>query len=63
MGDYLAPHRGGVVALDRATGRPVWRFAPDKTDAKTYGFPGSPAAGAGLVYVTDLSGRVYAFLE
>jgi len=63
MGDYLAPHRGGVVAMDRATGRPVWRFAPDTTDAKTYGFPGSPAVGAGLVYFTDLGGRVYAFPE
>lgn len=63
MGDYLAPHRGGVVAMDRASGRPVWRFAPDKTDAKTYGFPGSPATGAGRVFFTDLEGRVYAFAE
>jgi outer membrane protein assembly factor BamB len=63
MGDYLAPHRGGVVAMDRASGRPVWRYAPEKTDAKTYGFPGSPAVGAGLVFFTDLAGRAYAFAE
>jgi outer membrane protein assembly factor BamB len=63
MGDYLAPHRGGVVAMDRATGRPLWRYAPERTDAKTYGFPGSPDVGEGHVYFTDLAGRVYAFAE
>ena len=28
-----------------------------------YGFPGSPAVGAGLVFVTGLDGKVYAFTQ
>lgn len=59
-------HEGGAVALDRATGLLLWRFAaaPPAADAKppaTYGFPGSPATGDGLVFFAGLDGRVYAF--
>jgi outer membrane protein assembly factor BamB len=60
---YLAGHRGGLMALERKTGRPVWRYeaAPSKSGA--YGFPGSPAVGSGFVFATGLDGRVYAFAE
>jgi outer membrane protein assembly factor BamB len=58
---YLAAHQGGVFALDRATGRPVWRYAAQPLPAGPYGFPGSPAVGAGLVFLTGLDGGVYAF--
>ena len=58
---YLAQHHGGVMALDRATGRPVWRFPAERPAAGSYGFPGSAAVGSGLVFLTGLDGRVYAF--
>lgn len=62
--EYLVGHRGGLVALDRASGRPLWHYAAaEPPDAKTYGFPGSPALGDGRVYATGLDGRVYAFAE
>lgn len=51
-------HRGGVLALDRATGVPVWRHAAEPPAEGPWGFPGSPAAGAGLVFVTGLDGRI-----
>jgi outer membrane protein assembly factor BamB len=58
---YLAGHRGMVVALDRATGRPVWHYPAVPAPTGAYGFPGSPAVGEGLVFVTGLDGTVYAF--
>jgi outer membrane protein assembly factor BamB len=58
---YLAGHRAGVMALDRATGRPLWRYEAEPVKSGSYGFPGSPAVGSGLVFVTGLDGRVYAF--
>jgi outer membrane protein assembly factor BamB len=60
---YLAAHRAGLVALDRATGQAVWRYAIPAPPSGPYGFPGSPAAGAGLVFATGLDGKVYAFAE
>ncbi|HEY6554653.1 MAG TPA: PQQ-binding-like beta-propeller repeat protein [Vicinamibacteria bacterium] len=61
--DYLVGHRGGAVAVDRATGRPVWNFVAKASDAGSYGFPGTPALGAGRVFLTGLDGRVYAFAQ
>jgi outer membrane protein assembly factor BamB len=58
---YLAAHRAGIMALDRASGRPVWRYAVEPGKAGAFGFPGSAAVGMGLVFVTGLDGRVYAF--
>jgi outer membrane protein assembly factor BamB len=60
---YTAGHRGGVVALDRASGRMVWRYAVAKPESGPFGFPGSPAVGDGRVYATSLDGRVCAFAE
>jgi len=60
---YLADHAGGVVALDRATGAMVWRYPAPPPESGPYGFPGSPALGAGLVFVGGLDGRVRAFRE
>jgi outer membrane protein assembly factor BamB len=58
---YLTGHQALVVAMDRASGRPVWRYVASPASAGPYGFPGSPAVGAGRVFVTGLDGRVYAF--
>jgi outer membrane protein assembly factor BamB len=60
---YLAGHEGYVVALDRATGRPVWHYVAEPAAAGPYGFPGSPAVGEGLVFAAGLDGRVYAFVQ
>jgi len=54
-------HRGGAVALDRATGRTLWRFVAEPGKVGPYGFPGSAAVGLGLVYFSGLDGKVYAF--
>ncbi len=59
--DYLAGHKGIVVAMDRSTGRPVWRYVVEPAAKGAYGFPGSPAVGEGRVFVTGLDGKVYAF--
>jgi len=61
--DYLVGHRGGVVAVDRATGQPAWSFTAKASDSGSYGFPGTPAVGEGLVFLTGLDGRVYAFTQ
>ena len=50
-----------VYALDRGTGRLAWHYPAEVPAAGAYGFPGSPALGAGLVFVTGLDGRVFAF--
>jgi outer membrane protein assembly factor BamB len=60
---YLASHRAGVMALDRATGRAVWRYEAPAAQSGTFGFPGSPAVGEGLVLVSGLDGRLLAFRE
>jgi outer membrane protein assembly factor BamB len=61
--DYGPGHQGGAWAVDRATGRPAWRFVADVPASGTYGFPGSPALGAGLVFLGGLDGRIYAFAQ
>jgi len=63
MRGYNAGHRGGVVALDRATGATVWRYAVAVPETGSSGFPGSPATGDGRVFLGGLDGRVYAFAE
>lgn len=60
---YLAGHQGGIVALDRATGRPEWRYEIPAPETGPYGSPGSPATGPGLVFFTTLDGRVLAFAQ
>jgi outer membrane protein assembly factor BamB len=49
------------MALDRATGRVVWRYESPAADKGAFGFPGSPAVGEGLLFVAGLDGRLYAF--
>jgi eukaryotic-like serine/threonine-protein kinase len=61
--DYLAGHKGLVVAMDRTNGRPVWHYVAEPATKGSFGFPGSPAVGEGLVFATGLDGRVYAFTQ
>jgi outer membrane protein assembly factor BamB len=60
---YLARHAGGVLALDRATGAVAWRYPAPAPASGPYGFPGSPALGAGLVFVGGLDGRLVALRQ
>jgi len=59
---YVVKHQGGLLAVDRATGKPVWRYPLEEpADGRAYGFPAAPAVGEGLVFVGGVDGRVYAF--
>ena len=58
---YPAGHRAGVAALDRTTGKAVWRYEARAGESGAFGFPGSPAVGDGLVFVGGLDGRLCAF--
>jgi outer membrane protein assembly factor BamB len=60
---YPVPHGGGLVGLDRARGEVLWHYQANAPAAGAFGFPGSVAAGEGLVFATGLDGRVYAFAE
>ena len=64
--NYLVPHRATLLAVDRKTGRPVWRYplappAQASSEVTAYGFAGSPALGEGFVYFGGLDGHLYAF--
>ena len=63
LGGYLVAHRAGLMAVERATGRTVWRFGAEAVPEKAYGCTGSASVGAGRVYAAGLDGRVYAFTE
>ena len=63
---YIAPHRGALVAIDRASGRIAWWYSakpPDPAPASVtpYGFAGSVAVGRRFVYAGGLDGVLYAF--
>jgi outer membrane protein assembly factor BamB len=58
---YPSGHRAGVMALDRASGKAVWRYESPAAASGAFGFPGSPAVGEGYVFVSGLDGRLYAF--
>jgi outer membrane protein assembly factor BamB len=64
---YLLPHQGMMLALDRRTGTPIWRYpaAPPahSSELTPYGFAGSVALGDGMVFAGGLDGRVYAFKQ
>lgn len=60
---YLVGHQGGVLAVDRKTGRVAWHFDAAPAESGTFGFPGSPAVGGGLVFATGLDGKVHAFRQ
>lgn len=58
---YQIRHRGGLCALDRATGELLWR-RPVETGTSLYsGFCASPVIENGLLVIGDLAGALYAF--
>lgn len=59
---YMIRHQGGLAALDRATGRLVWRLAaPNPPGAYSGGFAGSPARAGDLLLLGSINGTLYAF--
>jgi len=65
---YMVPLRATILAMDRRTGRPRWRFPtnpPPNPPAGTtsYGFASSPALGDGRVFFAGLDGRLRAFRQ
>jgi outer membrane protein assembly factor BamB len=65
LSGYPVPHRGGIFAVDRATGSAVWRYAAPTPaeEGVAFGFVGSASVGDGRVYIAGLDGKVYAFPE
>jgi outer membrane protein assembly factor BamB len=54
---YLMDHRGGFFALDRDTGRELWRINfPPVPGSFTHGVASSPAVSGGRVYFGGLDG-------
>jgi outer membrane protein assembly factor BamB len=61
-GQANTAHAPAALALDRATGRIVWRFPVTGPAGDFFsGFAGSPAMTAGRVVFGAVDGRVYAF--
>jgi len=59
---YFIDHRGGFFALDRASGKAVWRYPmPAIAGAFNSGVASSPAVDHGFVYFGGLDGNFYAF--
>lgn len=59
---YWADHRAAFYAVDRLTGKPIWRLPQERpADATIWGFASAPAVQGPLVFAADLSGRVHAF--
>jgi outer membrane protein assembly factor BamB len=60
--DYFIDHRGGFFSLDRATGKPVWKFPMAAIAGSfTNGVASSPLLARGNVYFGGLDGVLYAF--
>jgi outer membrane protein assembly factor BamB len=59
---YQMRHLGALSALDRATGRILWRWPmPEWPGSWTNGFIASPTVAENLVVVGGLDGSLYAF--
>jgi outer membrane protein assembly factor BamB len=59
---YQMRHLGSLTALDRTTGKIVWRWPmPDWPGAWTTGFGASPVVQNGTLVVGGLDGTLYAF--
>jgi len=59
---YMIRHEGGIAALDRASGRLLWRWPmPNPPGVYSWGFPGSPARAGDLLLIGGLDGTLYAF--
>jgi outer membrane protein assembly factor BamB len=61
--DYIV-RNGGFFAVDRSTGKLVWRYPmPPIAGSRNYGVASSPAVDHGLVFFGGIDGTFYAFRE
>ncbi|MBX7186469.1 MAG: PQQ-binding-like beta-propeller repeat protein [Vicinamibacteria bacterium] len=59
---YMTRHAGGVVAIDRKTGKLAWRFPlTNPPGTLHYGFAGSPARAGDAFVIGGMDGALYAF--
>ena len=59
---YMTRHVGGVVALDRVSGKLAWRYPlPNPSGTLHYGFAGSPTRSGDTFVIGGLDGALYAF--
>lgn len=59
---YMIRHTGGVVALDRVTGKLAWRYPlPNPPGTLHYGFADSPVRAGDLMVIGGMDGALYAF--
>lgn len=59
---YMTRHAGGLVALDRQTGKVTWRFPMTNPPGTLhYGFAGSPARAGDALVIGGMDGALYAF--
>ncbi len=57
-------HHGAFFAVDRATGKLVWRYPMSAVPGlRCYGVASSPAVDRGLVFVGGIDGTLYAFKD
>jgi outer membrane protein assembly factor BamB len=57
-------HYGAFFAVDRATGKLLWRYPMSELrNYPTYGVASSPAVDHGFVYFGGLDGTFYAFRQ
>jgi outer membrane protein assembly factor BamB len=60
---YYLRHLGGLVALDRVTGKIVWRWPTPESSAHCSGFVAAPVVETKTVVVGGLDGTLYGFPE
>ena len=61
---YFIDHRGGFFAVDRITGKEIWRFPmPAVANSSTSGVASSPVVQDKMVFFGGLDGVFYAFAE
>jgi outer membrane protein assembly factor BamB len=59
---YMTRHAGGLVALDRKTGKLAWRFPLENPPGTLhFGFASSPARGGDTLVIGGMDGVLYAF--
>jgi outer membrane protein assembly factor BamB len=58
---YFIRHAGSLTALDRATGKIVWRWPYPPDNAHQWGFPAGPALEGSTLVIAALDGTLYGF--
>ena len=60
-GPYFIRHVPSLTALDRSTGKVLWRWVPPASHAFQSGFPAGPALENGMLVIGAMDGTLYGF--